>query len=259
MVTSVKFTKKVKVNKGILFTGLPGIGLVGKICVDYMLKQLNPEKIAEITSDSFPPSVQTSKGIISLIKDEIYLYRGNKNDFLFLAGPVQPALDLRLGSSYDHYEFARAIVESLKKYKLSEICALAGINIGDKRITSKPRVIASATDKKLLEEWEKLGAIVDKSEGLITGAAGLIPAIANEEYKVKASCLMGETNARLVYGDQGAAKAVLEILTKRYNLKISMDLIEKEAKEIENAFAELNKQLTEEPKVEPVDKLTYVR
>lgn len=258
MSTKITLIKKVKIGNAVLFTGLPGIGLVGKICVDYMLKQLKAEKIAEITSDSFPPSVHTSKGILELIKDELYYVKCNGNDFLFLAGPVQPSLDLRAGSAQEHYEFANTIVESLKHHNLKEVCALAGINIGEKRLTSQPKVIVAATSKKLLDEWSKTGAVSDNAEGLITGAAGLIPAIAFS-HGIGGACLMGETNARLVYGDQGAAKAVLELIVKKYGLKIKMDSIEKEAKDIEKAFAELNKQLSEEPCVDSADKLTYVR
>jgi len=81
--TKVRFLKQNKFNDAILFTGLPGIGLVGKITVDYLLKQFNAEKVAEITSDSFPPSVHTKGGLVELIKDEIYLYRFKNRDFLF--------------------------------------------------------------------------------------------------------------------------------------------------------------------------------
>jgi uncharacterized protein (TIGR00162 family) len=258
MVTKVKFLKKKKFRNGVLFTGLPGIGLVGKICVDYMLKQMKAEKVAEITSDSFPPSVHTSEGIMELIKDEIYSVSQSGRDYIFLAGPVQPSLDLRGGSTGEHFEFATAIVDALKERGLKEVCALAGINIGERRMTSTPRVVAAATSKRLLSSWSKLGAIVDKPEGLITGAAGLIPVFASDK-GIESACLMGETNAKLIYGDHGAAKKVLELIIKRFKLKIKMTGIEQEAKDIEKAFSELSKQLSEQPSAEPAEKLSYVR
>ncbi|MFH1544672.1 MAG: PAC2 family protein [archaeon] len=102
-------------NNAVLFTGLPGIGLVGKIAVDYMLKQLKAEKIGEVSSDSFPPSVHTKNSLIELIKDELYHYSYKGKHYLFLAGPVQPSLDVRFGLAHEHYEFAREIVEAVKK------------------------------------------------------------------------------------------------------------------------------------------------
>ena len=258
MATKIKFLTKKEFKNAVLLTGLPGIGLVGKICVDYMLKQMKAEKIAEITSDSFPPSVHTTDGIMGMITDEFYHLKQGGKDYLFLAGLVQPSLDMRSGSAAEHYDFASTIVDSLKARGLGEVCALAGINIGEKRMTSKPRVILAGTSKKILDKWTKVGAVVDKPEGLITGAAGLIPAIAARD-GVDGVCLMGETNAKLIYGDHGSAKTVLELLVKRFGFKLKMKDIEKDAKEIEKAFSELTKQLTDQPEVDPIEKLTYVR
>src|SRR3989344_9330212 len=169
--TKVRFLKQNKFNDAVLFTGLPGIGLVGKITVDYLLKQFKAEKIAEVTADFFPPSVQTSSGIIELIKDEIYYYEFEGKDYLFLSGPVQPPLDTRSSSMEEHFEFSRAIIDSLKARGLGEVCTLAGINIGERRMQAEPRVIVASTSKKKLEEWKKLGAVNDRPVGLISGVA----------------------------------------------------------------------------------------
>ena len=259
MVTEVKFLKKGKFKNAVLFTGLPGIGLVGKICVDYLLKQIKTEKIAEITSDSFPPSVHTINGQIELIKDEIYRYSFNGRDFLFLVGPVQPSLDIRASSMEEHYEFAKAIINSLKDSGVKEVYTLAGINIGEKRMLSEPRIVVAGTDKKIIEEWKKHGAINDRPEGLISGAAGLILGIAKEK-GLQGACLMGETNARLIYGDHGAAKKLLELLVGKYGFKVDMSKIEKESKDIEKAFTQLSKQLEEQEGDKPsAGGLSYVR
>ncbi|MEM4662958.1 MAG: PAC2 family protein [Candidatus Diapherotrites archaeon] len=244
MNTKVEFVwKKRKLNDAIMFTGLPGIGLVGKIAADYALKQLKAEKIANIYSDSFPPSVYISNGIIDLIKDELYLYNFKNRDFLFLVGPVQPALDPRMSSLQDHYEFAETIVKTAKELGVKEIYTLAGINIGDARINHEPRVVVAATDKKILEEFKKLGAKTGMNNGLISGAAGLILGIA-AKHEIKGACLMGETSSKLIYGDHGAAEKVLQLLIKRYGFKIDMKKIAKEAKNIDNAFKQIMNELS---------------
>ena len=257
MPTRIKMIKPIRMKNAVLFTGLPGIGLVGKIAVDYLLKQFSAEKVAEIISDSFPPSVHTKEGLVELIKDEIYHYKFKDRDFLFLAGPVQPSLDMRSVSMAEHYEFAETIISELKKLGLTEIYTLAGINIGEKRMVTEPNVIVAATDEKMLAEWKKVGAIYDKPEGLISGAAGLLLGIGKEQ-GLRGACLMGETKARLVYGDQGAAKKVIELLIKKFGFKVDMSKIEKEASEIENAFMQMVKQL-EEGDYKPEGGLSYVR
>lgn len=258
MATKIVFLKKQKFSNAILFTGLPGIGLVGKICVDYLLKQFKSEKLAEIISDTFPPSVHTKEAILELIKDEFFYFNFKGQDFLFLAGPVQPSLDFRFGSAKEHYEFAEKIVEAAQAFGVKQIITLAGINIGDKRLETPPNVIVAATSQKTLKEFSDIGAIADKKEGLISGAAGLVLGIA-KSYGIEGACLMGETNARLIYGDHGAAKKIIELIVKKYGFKVGMQSIEKEAKSIEQAFKQLAKQFEEVEEKMPEESPSYIR
>jgi len=258
MSTKIVFLKKKKLSKPILIVGLPGIGLVGKICVDYFLKQFKTEMIARIYSDSFPPTVHTKAGVIELITDQIFAFKSGPRHFLFLAGPVQPSLDFRTGSPQEHYDFAEAIVDSVKKLGVKQVLTLAGINIGDRRMEAEPKVVVAATNKKLVDEFKKLGARHDPGEGLISGAAGLILGIA-EQHGIEGACLMGETNARLIYGDHGAAKTLIEMLVKKFGFKVDMKGIEREAKSIEDAFRKLAAQLEEPEEKMPPQGPSYVR
>ncbi|MBN2126878.1 MAG: PAC2 family protein [Candidatus Diapherotrites archaeon] len=258
MSTKIIFTSNEKYSDAVLFTGLPGIGLVGKIVVDYLLKQLKMKKVGEIVSDSFPPSVYTKNGVIQLIKDEIYFFELNKKKFLFLAGPIQPPLDSKTESSKEHYDFAFSIVSEMKKKGVKEIITLAGINIGEKRVSKKPGVVVAATSKKILDEWKKLGAVNNRPEGLISGAAGLILGLAKNE-GIEGACLMGETSINLVYGDPGAAKSLLELLLKKYKFNVKMTSLEKEVTEIEDAFKQLSQQLEEQTEAQQNERPSYVR
>ncbi len=258
LVTKIVFNSSKNFSNAILFTGLPGIGLVGKIVVDYLLKQLKTKKVGEIFSDAFPPSVYTRKGLIHLIKDEIYFTELNNQKFLFLVGPIQPPLDSKLDSSKQHYDFAETIVKEFKNKGVKEIITLAGINIGEKRVSKKPGVVVAATNKKILLDWKKLGAKNNQSEGLISGAAGLILGIAKQE-GIQGACLMGETSINLVYGDPGSAKSLLELLIKKFKFKIKLTSLEKEVKEIEEAFTQLSNQLKQQIKEQENDIPSYVR
>ena len=258
MATKVVFLKKKKFLKPVLFVGLPGIGLVGKICVDYFLKQFKTELIAEIYSDSFPPSVHTKESVIDLITDQVHAFKFKDRHMLFLAGPVQPSLDFRVGSPQEHYDFAERIVEAMKKLGVKQIFTLAGLNIGNRRMGTQPNVVVAATNKGILKEFKKLGAKTDKKEGLISGAAGLIVGI-GAQHGIEGACLMGETNARLVYGDHGAAKKLIELLVKKFGFRVDMQGIEREAKNIEQAFEKLARQFEEIEEKMPPDGPSYVR
>ena len=76
---------------------------------------------------------------------------------------------------------------------------------------------------------------------------------------MKGVCLMGETNSQLVYGDQGSAKKMLELLKKKFKFKIDMKSIAKDSKDIEKAFKELTQQLEAVEDEEPNTNLPYVR
>lgn len=245
MATRVKIVSKKKFKTPVLITGLPGIGLVGKICVDYLLKQFKCERVAIVYSDSFPPSIHTQNGLVELIQDEVFYCKVGKQDFLFLAGPVQPLLDARSTASAEHYEFSESLIKAFHALGVKQVFTLAGINVGNQRLTTEPRVVVSATNKKVLDEFKKTGAFASKGDGLISGAAGLLLGI-GKEHGMQGACLMGETSVSLVYGDHGAAKKVLEMLSKRFNWKINMKAIEEESKNIELAFSQLSKQLEEQ-------------
>jgi uncharacterized protein len=257
MPTKILLTEKVSFKNAILIVGLPGVGLVGKLSVDYLLKELKPKKIGEILSDSFPPSVHTKNSQIHLIKDELFHIKKGKNDFLFLAGPVQPTLDFKSGSPHEHYEFSETLINYFKSIGVSEIITLAGINVGEKRINKKPGVIVAGTEEKVIKDWEKVGAKRDKKEGLISGVAGLLLGLGKLR-NIKGACLMGETTAQLIYGDQGSAKSVLELLKKKYKFKVNMKSIAKDTQQIEKAFKELTQQL-ESVEEESGEAPTYVR
>ncbi len=238
MATQVWISKNPKGKSGIVLVGLPGIGLVGKIVVDYLIKELKPAKIADITSDSFPPTVITKNGVLELIKDEIYHVHHKNEDFYFVAGPVQPNWEQGIGSTEQQYDFAQTLVAAFKQLNVTHIITLAGLNVGEQRMTMTPHVVVSATDAATLEAWKKSGAKSEQPEGMISGAAGMILGIGKTQ-RIPGACLMGETSARLVYGDPGASKAVLDLLVKKYGFKVKMDKIDSESKQIEKAFKKL--------------------
>jgi uncharacterized protein len=250
MLTNIEIIKPLKnLKKPVLFVGLPGIGLVGKIAVDYLVKELTlkPILIGKIYSKSFPPAVHEKNSVLELIYNEIYLYKTKTRDFLFIAGPVQPALGNILNSE-QHYEFSESISSFAKKQKITEIYTFAGLNIGDKRITNKPKVIGVCTDLKTKDFLEKKKiknlAFQDKNQdALISGVAGLLLGVAYKNYKIPGVCLMGETNSKLTYGDPSSAKQLIEIITEIFKLKVNLKKIDESAKKIEKSFGEISKNL----------------
>ena len=77
--TVIKELKKVELNNPVLVEGLPGLGLVGKIAIRYLVKMLKADKLAYIYSPHFPYFVLVSrKGNVRLLRGTFYLWK-NKN------------------------------------------------------------------------------------------------------------------------------------------------------------------------------------
>ena len=106
-----QFGKAPKLSKATFIEGLPGIGNVGKVAVDFLIDELKAKKLYEITSYTFPHSVFVNEdNLIELpIVEVFYRQSGGKNDILLLSGDVQPIDEV------SSYEFSEKILDIAQK------------------------------------------------------------------------------------------------------------------------------------------------
>ena len=100
--------KKPKLNRPILIEGLPGIGNVGKVAVDFLIDELKAKKIYDITSYTFPHSVFVNEdNLVELPRIEIFYkkFNGKGHDLILLGGDVQPTDEV------SSYEFSEKILD----------------------------------------------------------------------------------------------------------------------------------------------------
>ena len=82
MNVKITFTKKVKLKEPYLLCGLPGIGQVGKVTIDYLITELKAILFGEIYSHFFPSYVLINQnGIVELMKNELYFWKNNGSYF----------------------------------------------------------------------------------------------------------------------------------------------------------------------------------
>jgi uncharacterized protein len=228
--TFIKLKKGAKPKKPILVVGLPGIGNVGRLVADQLIKELKAEKFATLYSDHFPHQVIMLKnGGIRMVSNRFYLAKGKTNDIVILTGDVQAI------TPEGQFEVNRRIVSFFKKtLKGNVIYTLGGYSKEGASITI-PRVLGNATNKKVVDALKAKGVIFGESAGMIWGSAGQIIAFAKME-KMDAACLMGESV--FLDFDAHAAKSVTkkiaEILGLQINTKNIDQMIEKGAKAIKD-------------------------
>ena len=235
-----QFGKTPKLNKPIFLEGLPGIGNVGKVAVDFLIDELKAKKLYEITSYTFPHSVFVNEdNLVELpIVEVFYKQLSNKKDLLLLGGDVQPIDEI------SSYEFSEKILDLAQKFHVREVITLGGIGLAD--IPKKPKVYCTGNSKKMIEAY-KSELVSDKLYGVvgpIVGVSGLLLGLASRR-NMDAVSFLAETYGHPMYLGIKGAKEILKILNKKLDLKIDVNKLDKEIKDIENEILKKTEQLSE--------------
>ncbi|OFV68198.1 MAG: 3-isopropylmalate dehydratase [Candidatus Syntrophoarchaeum caldarius] len=249
--------KSIELKNPILIEGLPGVGHVGKLVAEYLIEELEAQKILEIYSPHFPPQVVVNPdGCVRMVKNEIFAYTSDDVELLILIG------DHQSNTNEGHYLLTETFIDIAKQYNVKRIYTLGGYGIG--QLVENPRVIGAVNDISLVEEMKSYGVEFSENEpgGGIIGVSGLMLAF-GAMHGIEAVCLMGVTSGYLV--DPRSAQAVLRILREILGIEIDMDALEKRGKEMETIVARLKEmeqmQGETEPgtTIAPEDALDYIR
>ena len=226
--------KKPKLNNPILVEGLPGIGNVGKVAVDFLIDELKAKKLYEITSHTFPHSVFVNEdNLVELPMIEVFYkkFDGKKQDLILLSGDVQPVDEV------SSYEFSERVLDMTEQFKGKEIITLGGIGLAE--VPKKPKVYCTGSTKKIIQKY-KNGMVNDKLYGVvgpIVGVSGLLVGLAKKRNMEGISFLAETYGHPMFLGIKGAIE-ILKVLDNKLNLKISMKRLNKEIKGIESDRSE---------------------
>ncbi|WP_292369554.1 proteasome assembly chaperone family protein [Methanoregula sp. UBA64] len=233
-------------NDPVLIEGLPGIGQVGKLVAEYMIHMLGAQKIGDIHAIYLPPQVILDEnGIARLPRNEIYLYRAEPHDIVFLVGDFQST------SNEGHYLMADAYLDVATELGVKRIYTLGGFGVG--HLVNAPRVLGAANRAELKPEIEAAGVTFERDEpgGGIIGAAGLILGMSGMR-GIDGVCLMGETSGYIV--DPMSAAGVLAVLSKIIAVPIDPTQLNDRAAEMEKVV----QGLLENEKLQQDEELSYI-
>ncbi len=223
--------KREDLRSPVMIEGLPGIGHVGKLVAEHLIRELSAEPCAEVHSYYFPPhAIIREDGVIRLANNEIALYRGDERDILFITGDYQSSENI------GHYVLADAYVTLAQQLGVTRIYTLGGFGVG--HLVEEPRVLAAVNMQELCGEVEAAGAFFHRDEpsGGIVGAAGLIPGFAAMR-GIEGVCLMGETSGYLV--DPKSAASLLKVLSTLTGLATDPRKLNEQGAEMERALQRL--------------------
>ena len=235
------FGKIPKLKSPILIEGLPGIGNVGKVAVDFLIDELKSKKLYEITSYTFPHSVFVNEdNLVELPIVEVFYkqFDGKKTDLLLVGGDVQPVDEI------SSYEFSEKILELFKNFKGKELITLGGIGLPE--IPKKPIVYCTANTKNIINRY-KSDLVSNNLYGVvgpIIGVSGLLLGMASR-MNFEAISFLAETYGHPMYLGIKGAKEILKVLNKQLHLNLDINKLDKEIKDIESELMKKTEQLSE--------------
>jgi hypothetical protein len=224
----------------VLIEGLPGIGNVGKVAIDFIIDQTDAKKVYEFFSFSFPNSVFVNEdNLVDLPTIELYHVRQGKRDFLLLAGDTQPTEEVA------SYSFSDRVLSLAKDNGVGEVITLGGIGL------SKPpknaKVYCTGNSKKIVSKYCRDTKVNHKLFGVvgpIIGVSGVMLGLA-KRYDMDAISLLAETYSHPMFIGVKGARKILEVLDKKLAFGLDLTIIDQEIKEIEEEMKGRSKRLSE--------------
>ena len=248
MSVKIEIYKRPEFRRPVLLAGFPGMGMVAKQTVDYLIRKLNAEFFGEIVEEY--PSVNTiiyNEGVFTSFPKgsyKLYFWREGDNELILLSGDQQPIL------AEKQHEMAEKIVEFSKDISVRRIYTTAAMAV--LRYVERPRVYAVVSHPQLLDEIKRFGIEAMPGEGTIRGLNGLL--IGYSRLKdVESACLLGETY--LV--DSMDVLAALAV-TKKVSQMLDLDVDLSEMEEIARKVSEETQRALREAKAREERRLGYI-
>lgn len=224
----------------VVIQGLPGMGLIGKIAANYLIKTFEGKEIARLYSSFFPPVVQIDNetGMGKLARMEIYAITKTSPNLLILTGDAQPH-DIGI------IQVLNKVLDFVKENKADTLICLGGLRVHE----DGPEIAGFGYDKQTIN-WLEENKIALLKGGEVTGAVGVLSALAAER-NMKSFGLLGKLT--LAGTDPLASKALLIKIAEIYKLDIDMENLEQaieEAQEKNERITSLAREVLEQDEEE---------
>lgn len=213
MATDIVFepgAEDIRIDKATLIEGLPGVGLVAKVAVVYMLSKLQARKVCRFYSPYFPSLFYIQDGRLVPTFADLYIVE-KPIPILLLYGNSQPS------TSYGQHELCERILDVAVDLGVNFVMTLGGY--GKEEVSEAREVYISSTHPETIRRViEKIPAKV--YAGQIVGAAGLLVTLAEERGLDNLSMLV---EASEMTPDYYAAKRAIESVNKLLDLGLKVE------------------------------------
>jgi uncharacterized protein len=203
---------KQKPQNPIIIEGFPGVGLIGTITTEYLIKHLDAKPIGHIWSKDLSPVAAIHDG--KVIQPLEIFYAKKKNIVILHAMTDVKGLE---------WEIADTLQALYKQLKAKEIISIEGIMGESNKNTAYYYSNVKSSIKKLAENATQL------KEGIIMGVTGSIM-LSGKGFNTTG--VFVETHSKLP--DSRGSAEIIKVLDKYLNLKIDIKPLIKAAGEFES-------------------------
>jgi len=209
---------KEELKNPICIQGMPGIADIGKFAVDQLIGLLKAKKFLEIIFNDYPAGAIIDNSILSTPKAEILYWKDpkEKQDIFFITADAQAM------SPKGIYEISDFIVNFLHEYGIKLIISLGAFPV--KKSNSIPNVFITATCENRINEFTTKYDCTRVKKGVIIGANGLVPTLAQAFHKIEGVVLLAETDNSALMNDDitdlNASVNLLRLIGKYLSLPI---------------------------------------
>lgn len=203
----------IKLSNATLIEGLPGVGLVAKAAVAYLVDKLKPVRIARFYSPHFHSVGYIQEGRIVLSFADLYVAELPK-PLILLYGNAQPS------SSVGQHDFCEKVLDLSQRIGASFMVTLGGWSKDE--VSPERGIYCSSTNmEKINERVRRVGGRF--FAGHIAGAAGLLVTMAGERGMDNFSMLV---ETKDIAPDFYAARRAAEGVIKLLDLSIDLGSVE---------------------------------
>ncbi len=235
-----KFVKNLKLRNPVLIEGLPGIGNVGKIALDFLVDELKAEKYCDFFSYTFPQTVFVNENnLVELPNIALHYKRFPKHDrdILFLIGDIQPTDEVSC------YEFCELVLGMVAELGGKDVVTLGGIGLHE--APKEVKVYCTGSSKKVVAEYCKKTNANPNLYGVvgpIVGVSGVLIGLAQRK-NLNGVSFLAETFGHPMHLGVKGARELLKVLMKQFNLKIDIEKMEKEVEAVEKDAIKKTKEI----------------
>jgi len=207
-------TKKLKSGCTVV-EGSPGIGLVGTIATEFLIRHLKAEEIGYIRGEDVPPMVAIHDNKVVKPMGIYYSQKHNLVIFHFISGS--------LGAEW---KLSDMMLDFANKFKAREIVSLESVAVPGPVVGGGSKTYFYTNNAAASKNLKKQN-VDELKEGIVMGMTSILIATTN----IPITCFFGETHSKLP--DSNAAAGLLDVLNAYLDLKLDTKPLRKSAEEFE--------------------------